>query len=182
MQDRIQPMRSVRCHLKLALLWLTTVASGLGVLPQFNCVCPNGKLNRINLISYALSTGCSCPTPCCQTEHRIESISSQTHEKHSSLTHACCAHDAEAKSPPLSGGKKSPGKGCKKELVVIDSTTASSVDDVSRIELQVASLPAILHIPFGLRLAQCVDSRSLINSSAPCPPPDLVVVLRHLII
>lgn len=175
-------MKSFWCYLKLSLLWMTTVASGFGVLPQFNCVCPNGKLNRFNLISYALSTGCSCQPTCCQTQDRIESVNTQPHEKHASLTHSCCAHDTEAKSPPLGGGKKCPGNGCKKELVVIDSTTAVSADDVSRIELHVASLPAISHIPHSFLFDQSCDSSRLFNSSDPCPPPDLVIVLRHLIV
>lgn len=174
-------MGSTPSLLQTGLLWLTTVASGLGVLPQFNCVCPNGKLNRISLISFAISTGCSCQSTCCKTLDWKESEFSLAHEKPASPA-TCCVHASETKSPPSDSEKKCPGKGCKKELVVIDSTIASSADDVSRIELQMASLPAILHIPHGLLVAQSFDSNRLFHSSDPCPPPDLVIVLRHLII
>lgn len=167
--------------LQSCLLWLTTVASGLGVLPQFNCVCPNGKLNRISLISFAISTGCSCQSTCCQTQDRKESGSSLTIEKPASPA-ACCVHASETKSPTLDSGKKCPGKGCKKELVVIDSTTASSADDLSRIELQASFLPLFLQIPPGLLVAQNYDSSRVFNSSDPCPPPDLVIALHRLII
>ena len=163
--------------LRVGLLWLTIVASVVGILPQFNCLCLNGDLKRISYLSVAIATDC-----CCQSQAGVEIASSSNQRKDSPRIHSCCSEKSTVQTDPSENGKKCPDKGCKRELAVLDSVLTSTDSDLSRIDFQIAYLPVFSHVPQGCFVGLGNESFGLPFASKPCPPPDLVISLCHLVI
>ena len=164
------------------LLWLTVVATVVGVLPQFNCVCPNGQLKRISYLTVAFSPGCCCQTTCCQNQGRDELVSEIVSSQSKTNLHSCCSENLTPKSGSSDNAKKCSGKGCKRELVVVDSAITSADNDINRFEHLVASLAMFSHTPQSVFFRESRELARRPLSTGPCPPPDLIISLCHLVI
>ena len=169
--------------LNLVLLWLTTIASVVGILPQFHCVCASGTSSRGIVFSPLNPFGC-CVGPCCVIQNENESSLAVGGRKTATQSRSCCLKSAEWKRiSPKDTDTKLVQKGCKKELAAVQSTIASPLENhVGRVDFQVALRP----FTFPIRHNDFVppnDGYTHPPGSFECRPPiDLVISLCHLVI
>src|SRR4051812_37160774 len=152
--------------LKTSLLWLATAASLFGIAPQFECICPNGSKQTLLFTANA-----NC---CAKRTVAVAEPAKATAEGH-------CPKCHPPKSDVRTGdaGPKCSESSCKKSMVATAAAVVPTSADLTVVDAGfVPFMPADL--PFHI-----VHSHSLNRSPAAdqsLPPPDLVIVLRHLVI
>lgn len=169
-----------RLH-KTWLLWLTMFASVVGVLPQLTCVCPDGNLKPISVLSFAFPSDCCCQRRGAQplTDGGISTASSPS--KSPAHANSCC-HQANPPEPTSGDVELTPSTGCKKELNARVGVLTPSEDPVDRLAVEFASLCDFS--PRSIRHDICGNpdfdgSRYRVD---PCPPADLVISLCRLVV
>lgn len=138
--------------LKIALLWLTTAVSFLGIVPKFECVCPNGSKQTL-----LFSANCGCPKAI-----TVEAVSAEGH----------CP-----KCHPPKGESPATESQCRKSMIAAESAV---VTDATSLDSQIIACSPIFEPPFPIVHAPSLKRSIAADQSL--PTPDLIIALRHLVI
>jgi hypothetical protein len=175
-------MRNLRRIVRVAHAWLTVAALVVASAPHFRCVCPDGRVKPFCLAISSGPSGCCCGGSCCPSKEGgsccCQSRSDPVDEEAGA---SCCCQAKSERPSPVPPGEfqarrctKTPATG--DFLGVAPDRQAGADGLVGGYDMPalpdasaVASTP-----PFVARL--------LSWQSHQLPPPDLVIVLLHLLI
>ncbi len=172
-------MRHVRKTGLTLLVGLTAVSTLIAGTPHFSCRCPNGQVKLFCLSAPSQASGCCCGAACCAVPNESTEQSSEPCDSTAEPARCCCcAHKStqqehKSSEPPVSVQRT----GCVRTFVQAEqSVSESKVVDLGSFDwaplltLHVCTVPNLERASTGWQAER-----------GP-PPPDLVTVLRRLLI
>jgi hypothetical protein len=171
----ITSMLTLPATVKSALLWLTTLVSFVGGFPQSHCICPDGSRHALPLFLLATDPSCCCGrgagTPVARSDPRIAGAV---------FGHCpmCDGQKVEDSSGDATGADL--GKRCRQSITIADIMASATDSNSDQTDFPCADFACLACLPL---LDLCARSPKIPPSrdSTP-PPPDLVILLLHIVV
>jgi hypothetical protein len=166
--------------LSAACVWLTAVMTVIAGLPHFECRCPGGRLKPFCLGTPSHTHACCCcgGGPCCC---RSAAVAGPAAEEPAGPS--CCARIDEPSAPQQVSAGRPPSvqpKGCVRTLAA-DQQALTSEGFGAILSLEHSTVGPGFLAPVDL-MTPPIRVRHSRDPVALHTPPDLVIVLRHLVI
>jgi hypothetical protein len=165
---------------KQVMLWLTTAVSILSVLPQLECICPNGSKHK----TYSFTNlHCGCVKHDCPTS-QITPTSKPENQCCKAIKPRCpncqTVEDSLPASIPNDSQQTCSTTHCRKSLSLPDIAMMTTVT-VTQSDSEFAMvIPSVCGWEYSFSDNQMQNHQS--PTKDPPIPPDLVITLRHFVI